>query len=161
MESKILVGLRPRDQIAELIPWIDTMAGPGMKLVCLVRYPVDPWEYLRNHCVTTESTRAAVAAGKKLLSRYSWEAQQRLAEQKIAPLRNAMNRKSVSVEVDLYTGSLLATVMERISDRNVHWVIVPTRAMNRSSGLVETAITPFACFKWALLCSRTPAATIL
>ena len=155
MESKILVGLRPRDEITELVPCIETMAGSGTTLVCLLRYPVvEPWKYVRDHCVSADSTKVAVAAGGRLMSDYSWEAQKRFAAQKLAPVIKTMSRKSVHLEVDLYTGNVLAAIMKRISDPSVRWVIVPARAMNGSSALVEAEITPFASFKWAILYSR-------
>ena len=157
MEGKILIGLRPHDQVEEIRPYLERIAKPGMTVVCLLRYPVDSRDYLRDHWVTTDSTRSAMLAGRKLIDRYSWEeAQKRLAEQKIVPVREAMLKKAVSVELDLCTGSLRTVVLDRSADSDVRWVIIPARCINWTAQLFERDITPFARVKWALFCSRTP-----
>ena len=41
MNKKILVPLGQYDRSEEMIPYIEKVARPGMKVVFLVRYPVD------------------------------------------------------------------------------------------------------------------------
>ena len=41
MNKKILVPLGQYDRSEEMIPYIENVARPGMKVVFLVRYPVD------------------------------------------------------------------------------------------------------------------------
>ena len=156
MEGKILVGLGPQDQVEEIIPYLERLAKPGMKVVCFIRYPVESRDYLRDHWVTTDSTRSAMAAGKKLMARYSWDAQKRLAEEKVVPVSEAMHKKAVNVEVRLYTGSLQTMVLDRSVEDDVRWVIVPARSADWSLQPLEKTFAPFARFKWALFWSRTP-----
>ena len=52
MDGKIFVGLSPRDPVEEIIPYLERLAKPGMTVVCLVRYPVERRDYLRDHWVT-------------------------------------------------------------------------------------------------------------
>jgi hypothetical protein len=161
MEGKIFVGLSPRDPVEEIIPYLERLVKPGMTVVCLLRYPVERRAYLRDHWVTTESTRSAIAAGGKLMSRYSWDAQKRLAEEKLAALSRAMRKKAVNVEIDLYTGSLQKSVLDRRANGDVYWVIVPARGSPYFPRFGRGAITPFARFKWALFCSTTPVKTLV
>ena len=153
--SKILVGLGQHDQVEEVLPYLERVAEPTMKVVCLVRYPVEARNYLRDHWVTTDWTRAARLAGRRLMARYSWDAQKRLAEEKIVPVFQAMHKKAVNVEVDLYTGLLRTAVLDRSADGDVRWIIIPSRSIRWSSQLLERTVTPFARFKWALFCCGT------
>ena len=151
MEDKILIVLRGRDQIEDLIPYLERVAKPGMKLVCLIPYPVESREYFRDYWATTDSTRSAMLTGRNLIERYSWETQKQLAEKKVTAVREAMKNKSVNVEIDFCTGSLKRIVLDRTTDRDIRWVIIPAQL----SRLLGGDITPFAQFKWALFCSRT------
>ena len=160
MEGKILVGLRSDDPVEEIIPYLERLAKPGMKVVCLIHYPLEPREYLRDHWVTTDSTRCAIAAGRKLMDRYSWDAQKRRAEEKLAAVGRAMQKRAVSLEIDLYTGSLQTRVIDHTGDSDIPWVIIPAGDIVWSAQLFERAFTPFARFKWALFCCKTPAGTI-
>ena len=155
MGDKILIGLRPHDRVEEILPYLERMVKPGMKVVCLIRYPVESRDYLHDHWLNADSTRSAMLAGRKLMDRYSWDAQKRLAEKKVVPVSQAMQRKAVDVEVNLYTGSLRKTVLNFSADGDVSWVVIPARNICWSAQLLEIAITPFARFKWALFCSRT------
>jgi hypothetical protein len=71
--EQILVAMKRRDRIQEIVPILKKMAKPGMKVTFLFSYPVDAWAWLGHHWVVTESTRGAVSEGKKLAVKYSWE----------------------------------------------------------------------------------------
>jgi hypothetical protein len=154
MESKILIGLRRRDQIEDLLPCLDSIARPGMTVLCLMLYPVESREQSHDHCEAANSAGAAIVVGRKLSRRYSWKAQKQSAQEKILHVNEVMKQKAVSVEADLYTGNLLTTVLDRMNDYNVRWVIMPASATYRSSGLLDGIIMPFAQFGWAVLYSR-------
>jgi hypothetical protein len=77
-----------------------------MRVVFLVRYPVDPWEWFRDHWVATASARDAVPAGRKVMERYSWDGQMALAEEMVAPWRSVLQEMGVNATVTVYTGSL-------------------------------------------------------
>jgi hypothetical protein len=81
-----------------------------MRVVFLVRYPVDPWVWFQDHWVTTESSRNAMLAGRKVIEKYSWEGQRALAEEMVAPWRYVLQKIGVTVAVDVYTGSLSSVV---------------------------------------------------
>jgi hypothetical protein len=71
--EQILVAMKKRDRAQEIVPTLEKMAEPGMKVTFLFSYPVDAWAWLRDHWVVTESTRGAVSEVKKLAVKYSWE----------------------------------------------------------------------------------------
>jgi hypothetical protein len=95
--EQILVAMKKRDRIQEIVPILKKMAEPGMKVTFLFSYPVDAWAWLGHHWVVTESTRGAVSEVKKLAAKYSWEEQKQLAEQKISLARETLGKMGVEV----------------------------------------------------------------
>jgi hypothetical protein len=110
MAGQILVPFNSHLRVEDIIPVIEQAAKSGMRVVFLVRYPVDPWVWFRDHWVTTESSRAAMLAGGKVMEKYSWEGQRALAEEMVAPWRYVLQKTGVTVAVEVYTGSLSSVV---------------------------------------------------
>jgi len=110
MAGQILVPFNSDLRVNDIISVIEEAAKPGMRVVFLVRYPVDPWVWFRDHWVTTESSRDAVLAGRKVIEKYSWEGQRALAEEMVAPWRYVLQKMGVKATVDVYTGSLSSVV---------------------------------------------------
>ena len=110
MAGQILVPFNSHVRVTDIISVIEKDAKPGMKVVFLVRYPVDPWEWFRDHWVTTASPRDAILAGRKIIEKYSWDGQMALAEEMAAPWRYVLQKIGVTVAVDVYTGSLSSVV---------------------------------------------------
>jgi hypothetical protein len=110
MAGQILVPFNSHLQLEDIISVIEEAAKPGMRVVFLVRYPVDPWVWFRDHWVTTESSRDAMLAGRKVIEKYSWEGQRALAEEMVAPWRYVLQKMGVKATVDVYTGSLSSVV---------------------------------------------------
>ncbi len=106
MEGQILVPFNSHTQVSDIISVIEKAAKPGMRIVFLVRYPMNIWEWLRDHWVTTESSREAMLAGRIIMDKYSLEGQRALAEKIVAPWRHALQKIEVKATVDVYTGSL-------------------------------------------------------
>jgi hypothetical protein len=50
MAAKILVPLKTRDQIEEIIPYIEKVAEPGASVVFLVHHPVNGFKWLQAYC---------------------------------------------------------------------------------------------------------------
>jgi hypothetical protein len=110
MSGQILVAFNSHLRIKDTISVIEEAAKPGMKVVFLIRYPVDRWAWFRDHWVTTESSRDAMLAGRKVIEKYSWEGQRALAEEMVAPWRHVLQKMGVKATVDVYTGSLSSVV---------------------------------------------------
>jgi hypothetical protein len=110
MAGQILVPFNSHLRVEDIISVIEEAAKPGMRVVFLVRYPVDPWVWFRDHWVTTESSRDAMLAGRKIIEKYSWERQTALAEEMVAPWRYVLQKMGVKASVAVYTGSLSSVV---------------------------------------------------
>ena len=110
MAGQILISFNSHLRVEDIISVIEEAAKPGMRVVFLVRYPVDPWVWFRDHWVTTESSRNAMLAGRKITERYSQEGQRALAERRVAPWRYVLQKMGVKATVAVYTGSLSSVV---------------------------------------------------
>src|SRR5262249_17956073 len=104
-------------RVKDVVSVIKEAAKPGMRVVFLIRYPVDPWVWFQDHWVTTESSRDAMQAGRKIIEKYSPDGQMAFAEESVAPWRYVVQKTGVSVDVYVYTGSLLS-VVENYSRRD-------------------------------------------
>ena len=143
MEAKIITAIGRRDEAFEVIPCLDNLTRPGMTVVILVPYPLEFWPYIRDHWVTTESVRAATELGREIISRYSWERQQELAERKFAPVRGALGTKGVEVEVNFYSGSLKEALRKYSADPKVFWIVRPASTGRLFGRLVGRIVAPF------------------
>jgi hypothetical protein len=110
MAGQILVPFNSRLRVEDIVSVIEEAAKPGMRVVFLVRYPVDAWEWFRDHWVTTASARDAVLAGRKIMEKYSWDGQMALAEEMVAPWGYVLQKMGVKAAVAVYTGSLSSVV---------------------------------------------------
>ena len=123
--TQILVALKKNEQLEEIVPYLEKIAQPGMKVVLLIPYPVTgDFVWLSDHWITTESPRKAMLAGRRIMERYSWEVQRGLAEQRASVAREALCRKRVEVAVEVYTGSLRRVIKEYTATGDVHLIMM-------------------------------------
>jgi hypothetical protein len=121
MNKKILVPLGQYDRSEEMIPYIEKVARPGMKVVFLVRYPVDGFIWAKEEY----GMRAALKA-KELVNYYSWEGNLENAKKRVAPACEALRAKGIETAVDVYAGSLKKAMRSHMLNGDVH--LIMTRA---------------------------------
>ena len=121
MNKKILVPLGQYDRSEEMIPYIENVARPGMKVVFLMRYPVDGFIWGKEEY----GMRAALEA-KKLVHYYSWEGNLENAKRKVAIACEALRAKGIEAAVDVYAGSLKKAMRSHTLNGDVH--LIMTRA---------------------------------
>jgi hypothetical protein len=71
MTEKILVPLKRDDNIEDIIPYVEKVAQPGMRLVFLVHCPVDGFEYIFDHVATMETGLQKTSAAVRVAKTYS------------------------------------------------------------------------------------------
>lgn len=121
MNKKILVPLGQYDRSEEMIPYIENVARPGMKVVFLMRYPVDGFAWAKEEY----GMRAALEA-KKLVNHYSWEGNLEKAKKQVAPACEALRVRGIEADTDVYAGSLKKAVRSHMLSGDVH--LIMTRA---------------------------------
>jgi hypothetical protein len=121
--EKLLLTMAGHEPIEELMPCLEPLVRPGLTVMFLLPYPVEPWPYLLDHWVTAESVRDAIAVGRKIQRRYDWEAQKELAWQIVAPAAAALEARGARVEVHLYSGSRAKVIKKYAVDKDIHWIM--------------------------------------
>jgi len=124
MAKQILVPISRNDRVKEMIPYVERVALPGMKVVFLVRYPVDGFdEYIRAGRATGEIGIPKPEKVRNIAARYTWESQQQQARQKVFPACAALQQKGAEVTVEVYTGSLRKAVKSYALTGDVHLIM--------------------------------------
>ena len=116
-----MVPLGQNDRTEEIIPYVENVARPGMKVVFLMRYPVDGFIWRKEEY----GVRAALEA-KQLVNYYSWDANLRRAAKRIFHASEVLGSKGVEVAVEVYAGSLKKAVRSHMLNDDVH--LIMTRA---------------------------------
>jgi hypothetical protein len=136
MAKKFLVILKERDRIREILTILEGVVTPGAKVIFLVPYPVDTWAWLRDHWITTEFVRRAVPDGRRIMARYSWEEQKRLAEIRIASARRALENIGAEVSVVLQSG-LNRALRDYVLDTDFRMFLISTANGNATIELLR------------------------
>jgi hypothetical protein len=147
MEGKILVLLRRHNRIEDILPSLEKIAQPGMKVVFLIPYPAKLWPWLRDHWVTTESSREAIVLGKKIADEYSWEAQKELAEQKIALARDVLQKRQVEVDATICASSMKRAIEDHNVDGEAQLVLLHAGSNHLLINILRRTFFSFGAFK--------------
>lgn len=127
MQHQILVPVKRRNQIKHVIPYLDEIAEPGMKVVFLVWSSACIWPWMNGHLTAMHTGNLAALQNWEVVWRYDVERQQRLAEQIVARSAEGLRRRGVEMEVQIYSGGLRTILEHSTRAGNVRLVIIPVR----------------------------------
>ena len=142
MNKKILVPLGQYHRSEEMIPYIEKVVRPGMKVVFLMRYPVDGIGLRKEEY----GMRAALEA-KNLVNYYSWEGNLEKAKQQVAPACEALQARGIETAVDVYAGSLKRAVRSYTLNGDVDLIMTRARIGDRIARLFDGTSSVFKWFK--------------
>jgi hypothetical protein len=142
MDKKILVPLRQYDQSEEMIPYVEKVARPGMKVVFLVLYPVDGIRWQKEEY----GMRAALKA-KQLVNHYSWEGNLQNAQKQVAPACESLRARGIEASVDVYAGSLKKAVRSHMLSGDVHLIMTRLGIGDRIAKLFDGTTSIFNWFR--------------
>jgi hypothetical protein len=142
MEKKILVPLGQYDRSEEMIPYVEKFARPGIKVLFLVRYPVEGLIWAKE-----EYGMKAALEAKQLITHYSWEENLERANKRVASACEALRAKGVEAAVDVYAGSLKKAVREHALGGDVHLIISRAAMDNWLGRLLDNILSIFRSFK--------------
>jgi len=109
MRGQILVPLKKRDRIGEIIRCLDLIAQPGMTVTFIVAYHENvSWPNVELTAIHTGLRTAGNL--QRLAANSSREAQLRWHEKRIAEARGALRKRGLSVRVHFYNGSFARAV---------------------------------------------------
>jgi hypothetical protein len=125
MQEHILVSLNRRDTTHQLIPYLDKIAKPGMRVVFLIRGSASNWPRMAAHLAAMQGGNLVALENCEILERAMLESKERLADSGLAKLRGALRRRGVEVEVRMYVGSFKKVVEDIAQKRDVRFVVMP------------------------------------
>jgi hypothetical protein len=137
MAKQILVALKGRDRLSHMIPYIEKIAQPGMKVVFLMRCRPqstfmgslnDREEALFAGCVVEEERIIQEPRDSSFM-----DEQRLIAEHKVFLAQEALLKRGIEVTVDVYTGSLRRVLKSYVRTGNVNMIIT-------GAGMVLTAL---------------------
>lgn len=127
MAEQILVPLGKHDRIGDVLPYLEKIARPGMRVVFLIRYPANDFYPLLAYLESMETAFQTRLAAGKIALRYGWDEQRRIAEQRVFPACKALREKGVETAVDLHAGSVRRVVKSYTSTGDVQLIVAPAR----------------------------------
>ena len=133
MAQQILVALRNRDRLGQMIPYIETIAQPGMKVVFLTRFHSEAslnespgnsltLQRFEERRSVGDLEKQWLADGRAAETR-AIEEQKLAAEHKVFLALEALLKRGVETTVDVYTGSLRSAVKRYTRKGNVALII--------------------------------------
>jgi hypothetical protein len=141
MNKKILVPLARNDR-EEMILYVEKVARPGMKVVFLMRYPVNGFIWAKEE----HGVRAALEA-KELVNYYSWDGNLEQAKTQVAPACEALRAKGIEAAVEVYAGSLKKAVRSHTLNGDVHLIMALAGIGDWFTRLFDGANSVFKWFK--------------
>ena len=125
MQDQILVSVKRQDQIKQVIPYLDKIAEPGMRVVFLVRSSASIWQWMNGHLTAMHTGNRIALQNCQIARRYDVERQQRLAEEFVARSSQGLRHRGVETEVQIHSGGLKSVLEHSSRARNVRLVMVP------------------------------------
>ncbi len=134
MAGKILVALKSQDRLYQVLPYVEEVAQPGMKVIFLIRFaPTGVSEGSRDNSVTLKPPEEVEFVGDleqrrrtdgQIRGTQSMEEQRLLAEHKAFLTEEALRKRGIEIAVDVYTGSLKRVVRSYTRDGDVHLIMM-------------------------------------
>jgi hypothetical protein len=129
MTGNALVALKEHDRVDEVMPFIHQIVQPGMKILFLVPCPMQSMDCWRDRRLSMEAEIQSNLA-VRLIKEFPWEAQRRLAVERISPACDLLRERGIEVEIDVYAGSLRKALRSYTHNGDVHWVMMAARGGN-------------------------------
>ena len=157
MARQILVALKSEDRLSQMIPYIEKIAQPGMRVVFLIRFSPQPASKASRHDSIELECReeSRFFEGELEKPRFtensfretqSMEEQRLSSEHKVFLALEALLKRGIEITVDVYMGSLRRAVKSYTSKGDVHLIV--TRARREMiTDFLHKAFPVFGLFK--------------
>lgn len=157
MALQILVALKSEDRLSQMIPYIEKIAQPGMKVVFLIRFsPQTAFNALRHNSIELKSPEESrffegefekpKFTERNFRGTQSMEEQWLSAEHKVFLDLEALLKRGIQITVDVYTGSLNRAVKSYTRKGDVRLIVMRARRELMMSFL-HKAFHVFGLFK--------------
>jgi hypothetical protein len=156
MTPQILVALKSEDRLSQMIPYIEKIARPGMKVVFLIgfrpraaaktpQYNSLGLRYLEDARFVGDLEKPTFA-GENISGTALMEEQRLSAEHKVFLALEALRKQGVELTVDVYAGSLKRVVKNYTRNGNVHFIVKRLGKVPAMMQFVRRAFPSFGAF---------------
>jgi len=130
MQESILVPVDHCDPVEEIVPWVESIAKPGMRVVFLVRSVAGNWERLNAHITAIQTGNVIALQTCGARERANLEEEKQSAEAKLAVVSECLHRKGLDTEVRVYVGGLRRTLANLDKSESVRFLLMPTGSVS-------------------------------
>jgi hypothetical protein len=146
MNKQIVVPRKRSDRAKDLVPYVEKVSRPGMKVIFMVPYPTDGFCWARE-----EFGRKGIEEAKRLANYYRWDTNLQKAKDRISPALKSLASKGIDVAVDLYAGSMRSAVRNYAAKGDVHLIVTRAGIGQRIAGFLNGSNSLFDLFKRPVL----------
>lgn len=152
MAQEILVALKSEDRLSQMVPYIERIAQPGMRVVLLIRFVQQSASKASRHdsieleCPEESAHFHGVFAAEHIGGTQSMEEQRLSVEHKVFLALEALRKKGIEIVVEVYTGSLRRALKSFTRKGDVHLVVMRARR-EPMVGFFNKALPLFGLFK--------------
>jgi hypothetical protein len=156
MARQILVALKDEDRLSQMIPYIERIAQPGMRVVFLIRFSPQPASIASGRDSTELECpeESAFIEGELKKPRFrgenprgTMEGQRLSTEHKVFLALEALRKRGIEITVDVYTGSLRRAVKSYTRKGDVHLIVMRARRELMTMDFLRKAFPVFGLFK--------------
>jgi hypothetical protein len=124
MKDQILVPLERRDQIEQVMPYIEKIARPGMDVVFLIRSSSTSWPRMEALLAAMHTENPAALQKQEGIMGFEYERQKRLAEEDLQRFNQRLG-KGVQTRVKIYAGRLKRALSNCARSGDIRLVVMP------------------------------------
>jgi hypothetical protein len=124
--------MKRSDRAEDLIPYVEKVSRPGMKVIFMVPYPTDGFCWAHE-----EFGRKGIEEAKRLANYYRWDTNLQKAKDRISPALKSLASKGMEVAVDLYAGSMRSAVRNYAAKGDVHLIVTSASIGQRIAGVLN------------------------
>ena len=146
MPGQIIVPLRGSDRIEQFLPYIEQVVQPGMKVVFLVHVGVSRFKELTDQLLAIHTgIRPAFLPGQSSEEAVV-EDVRRSTQQRVLSACEALRKKGVTIDVNIYAGRLRRVVKDYLEKEDVHLVMMRPN-LDRMAGYLCKIGSVYRSFK--------------
>lgn len=153
MGGHILVALKSDDRLEQFLPYIETIAQPGVTLVYLIRYPrIGGFKLVQDRWMGEEVLEDSTSAQTSISEQDSLEEEQiRLNQVKVFIAQEALRKKGIEIVVDVYKGRLKKVIERYMRKGGVKFILMRAQGALRNTGFSPWRLSLFRFFKEPIL----------
>jgi hypothetical protein len=144
--QQILVPVKRRDRIEEIVPHIEKVAESGGSVVFLIHHPVSGFKWLQAYCGIAQCGLEKTLAVKRMIESYSLETRVQLAQRRVFQTCGALHDTGLNITVDVYSGSLSNALKSHANNEEAQLLVMRPGIGQRVMSVLHGAVSVSSLF---------------